>query len=118
MARLLASIVLYAILGALAQAQESATEPFSCESAFGPGFTPGEAPYTCCYPGTVPVPGENRCASPGSGNAAPQQQPQPVPPPSSGQGQQCIATGQVCVLNGTPCCSGSCSGKFPNTYCR
>lgn len=118
MVRLLAGIVLCVILGALAQAQESASETFSCEESFGPGFTPGEVPYSCCYPGTVPVPGENRCASPGSADAAPQKQLQPVPPPSSGQGQQCIATGQVCVLNGTPCCSGSCSGNFPNTYCQ
>jgi hypothetical protein len=34
--------------------------------------------------------------------------------------QSCIAVGQACVLNGTPCCgSATCTGgTFPNTTCK
>jgi hypothetical protein len=34
--------------------------------------------------------------------------------------QQCIARGQTCTINGTPCCpgAGECTGKFPYTYCQ
>jgi hypothetical protein len=39
--------------------------------------------------------------------------------PIGGVAQNCIAKGQTCVLNGTPCCAGtSCQGNFPNTYCQ
>lgn len=37
---------------------------------------------------------------------------------SIGLAQRCIPRGQACVINGTPCCAGSCQGKFPNTSCR
>jgi hypothetical protein len=37
---------------------------------------------------------------------------------SIGFAQRCIPRGQACVINGTPCCAGSCQGKFPNTSCR
>ncbi|MHA1544846.1 MAG: hypothetical protein ACTSUY_00285 [Alphaproteobacteria bacterium] len=88
--------------------------PFSC-SVFGAGFTPHpEFSQTCCYPGTSPVPGEMRCARPGEQQSPPQvSQPQQNSAPD-----QCIAKGAVCTLLGTPCCSGTCSGKFPNTRCR
>jgi|HubBroStandDraft_6_1064221.scaffolds.fasta_scaffold433922_1 hypothetical protein len=33
--------------------------------------------------------------------------------------QSCIGHGQVCVLNGTPCCGPyQCRGPFPNTSCQ
>lgn len=34
--------------------------------------------------------------------------------------QSCIAVGQACVINGTPCCgSATCTGgSFPNTTCK
>jgi hypothetical protein len=33
--------------------------------------------------------------------------------------QSCIAQGQACVINGTPCCgTATCQGKFPNTTCQ
>lgn len=33
--------------------------------------------------------------------------------------QSCIAVGQACVLNGTPCCgTATCKGTFPNTTCQ
>lgn len=33
---------------------------------------------------------------------------------------QCIAHGQTCTVNGTPCCNStdSCKGTFPNTTCQ
>jgi hypothetical protein len=33
---------------------------------------------------------------------------------------QCIAHGQACVINGTPCCvsTDACKGAFPNTTCQ
>ena len=37
---------------------------------------------------------------------------------SIGLAQRCIPRGQACVINGTPCCAGSCQGKFPYTSCR
>jgi hypothetical protein len=39
-------------------------------------------------------------------------------PSSESTAQSCIAKGQTCVINGTPCCAGSCQGNFPNTYCQ
>jgi hypothetical protein len=41
-----------------------------------------------------------------------------VAPQQGRLAQQCIPYGQTCVLNGTPCCAGSCQGNFPNTYCQ
>ena len=33
--------------------------------------------------------------------------------------QSCIAQGQICTLNGTPCCAPHrCGGRFPNTTCQ
>ena len=34
--------------------------------------------------------------------------------------QSCIAVGQACVINGTPCCgTATCTGgTFPNTTCK
>lgn len=34
--------------------------------------------------------------------------------------QSCIAHGQTCTINGTPCCNSAdaCKGTFPNTYCQ
>ncbi|HUC60862.1 MAG TPA: hypothetical protein VMF53_02810 [Alphaproteobacteria bacterium] len=34
-------------------------------------------------------------------------------------GNDCIPSGQACVLNGTPCCGTlTCKGNFPNTTCQ
>ncbi|HUZ34591.1 MAG TPA: hypothetical protein VMV19_21180 [Xanthobacteraceae bacterium] len=46
-----------------------------------------------------------------------------APPQMSVRGgavaQSCIAQGQACVINGTPCCgTATCQGKFPNTTCQ
>jgi hypothetical protein len=33
--------------------------------------------------------------------------------------QQCIARGEACTINGTPCCAASeCKGTFPYTSCQ
>jgi hypothetical protein len=38
----------------------------------------------------------------------------------TGAAQSCIAHGQTCTINGTPCCNSkdSCKGTFPNTTCQ
>ena len=110
------------VLAFPAVAQQVTPENFSCETAFGPGFTAHpDYQYTCCMPGAVPVPGEERCVRPGQEN----------PAPSGGNvrdaegregapGGHCIPHGATCTLNGAACCSGAdtCSGKFPNTVCQ
>jgi len=112
-------IAVFLIQGADNIAHAQSAKEFSCEKTFGAGFTPVPGnPLACCYPGTVPVPGENRCAKPGTfgnnsngstnggngGEAAP--------------GGHCAQLGKICTIGGAPCCKGTCKGKFPNTYCR
>ena len=111
-----------------------AQQPQTCQSVFGPGYTPHpDFSDICCSPGFVPVPGKRTCAKPGQENAAPTAQPQA--PAASGQpgdnvydaegrpgapGGHCIPSGATCTLGGAPCCASgeTCQGKFPNTVCR
>ncbi len=130
------STLVILVSGALAfsaAAQQLTPETFTCEKAFGPGYTQHpDFPFSCCWPGLVPVPGEPRCAKPGQeGAAAPSgsdeaagQQPGGNVTDAEGRegapGGHCIPHGATCTLNGAPCCSGAdtCSGKFPNTVCQ
>ena len=106
-------IALFCATSLLAQ-----SEDFSCASAFGAGFSEHpEFPGSCCFPGTVPVSGENRCENPNA-PPTPAPQPAPTPAPQPAPGSHCIPAGQPCTLGGSPCCAGSCQGSFPNTYCQ
>ena len=129
------AVLLLAGLAVPAAAAGLTAEDFTCEKAFGPGYTPHpDYPFSCCWPGLVPVRGEPRCAKPGEENAAPtgssgNQQPGNQSPGGNvtdaegrpgAPGGHCIPHGATCTLNGAPCCSSgdSCTGKFPNTICQ
>ncbi len=102
------------MIGLISPSAAQEEKEFDC-NVFGSGFTPHpENPSICCYPGTVPLAGL-RCGEPEN-----EEQPVLRATPSDGQGtsDQCIATGQICVIGGISCCAGSCSGSFPNTYCQ
>lgn len=129
---------LFILFAAAGQAEEKLTsENFTCEKAFGPGYTPHpEYKFSCCWPGRVPVPGKPSCVFPEQLDAAiagkplPKRQPTVNNLPSSNirdaegrpgaPGGHCIPTGQTCTLGGAPCCASgaTCQGKFPNTMCR
>ena len=106
-----AVILVLSLFHFIGGAAAQTTSEFSCEKAFGPGFTPNpEIPFTCCYPGTVPVPGEGRCEKPGGGSAEAEETDTP--------GGHCMALGGTCTLGGSPCCEGECKGTFPLTSCQ
>ena len=133
-AKIAASIAALFLFTATAAVQQLTPETFTCEKAFGSGFTPHpEFPFACCFPGAVPVPGESRCARPGQDGAsgppnAPPGRPKSVQQPGSNvfdaegnpgaPGGHCIPFKSTCTLGGAPCCQGTCQGKFPNTVCR
>lgn len=113
-----------------ANAQQLTPETFTCEKAFGPGYTQHpDFPFSCCWPGRVPVRGEARCVDPGatdqapaegSGNPAPGGNVTDAEGRPGAPGGHCIPHGATCTLNGAPCCSAAdtCSGTFPNTICQ
>jgi hypothetical protein len=123
------------------QAEKLTPETFTCEKAFGPGYTPHpEYKYSCCWPGRVPIPGKPGCVFPEQLDAAIAGKPlpkvdKPAKPTVNNQpssnirdaegrpgapGGHCIPTGLSCTIGGAPCCSAtaSCQGKFPNTMCQ
>lgn len=135
--RIIAAIAAFLLLWTLApaHAEQLTPETFTCEKAFGPGYTPHpDYPFSCCWPGRVPVRGKPTCVDPGAENAGPPPKPQNNPTvnrqPSSNirdaegrpgaPGEHCIPHGGSCTIGGASCCAGqdSCQGKFPNTVCR
>ena len=121
-AKIAASIAALFLFTATAAAQQLTQETFSCEKAFGSGYTPHpEFPLACCFPGAVPVPGESRCTRPGQDGAS-GQQPDGKARDAAGApgapGGHCMALNSTCTLGGVPCCQGTCQGKFPHTVCR
>lgn len=132
---LLAALLLLAG-GALAE--KLTPETFTCEKAFGPGYTPHpEYKFSCCWPGRVPIPGKPGCVFPEQLDAAIAGKPLPKVDrptvnnrPSSNirdaegrpgaPGEHCIPTGGTCTIGGASCCASgaSCQGKFPNTVCQ
>ena len=56
---------------------------------------------------------------PDSGQSIPVDRSQMPSPGNTNTAQDCIDKGQVCTINGTPCCAPNyCKGKFPNTTCQ
>lgn len=120
-------------------AEQLTPETFTCEKAFGPGYTPHpDYQFSCCWPGRVPIPGKPGCVYPDQLDAAIAGKPLPThdePPtvndqPSSNirdaegrpgaPGGHCIPTGATCTIGGAPCCAtgATCAGTFPNTVCQ
>ena len=134
---ILAAAVILLSLGLAARAEQLTPENFTCEKAFGPGYTPHpRLPFSCCWPGWVAVPGKDcvkagpASAPPAGGSASSQDAPTVNNQPSSNirdaegrpgaPGGHCIPTGLSCTIGGASCCASgaSCQGKFPNTVCK
>ncbi len=114
-----------------AAAEKLTPENFTCEKAFGPGYTPHpDYKFSCCWPGFEPIPGKPGCRPIGGGDTPTDAETGDKPAPGGNvrdaegrpgaPGEHCIPHGGTCTLHGASCCAAgdTCSGKFPNTVCQ